>query len=115
MSIATIEIAGFHDSKIPYDKVTRYRDLALLYLKRITQNRITGHEDDEDIIICIRTVAEALYDNLERGNILSENNDGYSVTFRDSDTYSVAYKTARELLPPEMLYRGMQIAGDKLC
>ncbi len=115
MSTGNIEVQGFHDSKIPCDKVRRYRDLALLYLKRITNNRIVGREEDEDIIICIRTVAEAFYDSMEHGNIQSENNDGYSVAFKDCDMYSVAYKVARELLPPEMLYRGMQVAGDKLC
>ena len=101
--------------KIPADKAHIYIDRAWLYLKRVTLNRIAAYEDDNDVAIAVSAVAEVLYEHTQRGTVASENNDGYSVSFRNTDMYAEAYKTALEYLPPEILYRGMAVAGDGLC
>ncbi len=102
-------------TKIPNEQAQVYMDRAFLYLKRITLNRITAHENDNDIVIAISAVAEVLHEHTTRGAVASENNDGYSVSFRDADMYAEAYKTALEYLPPEMMNRSMIVAGDCLC
>lgn len=101
--------------KIPADKVHIYIDRAWLYLKRVTLNRIAAYEEYDDVAIAVSAVAEVLYEHTERGVLASENNDGYSVSFRNTDMYTEAYKTALQYLPPEILYRGMQVAGDGVC
>lgn len=100
---------------IPNEQAQVYMDRAFLYLKRITLNRIASLSTENDTAIAVSAVAEVFYAHTERGNIASENNDGYSVAFRDTDLYAEAYKTALEYLPPEILYRGMQVVGDGLC
>lgn len=102
-------------AKIPKDVAQVYMDRAFLYLKRITLNRIEPLSDERDIMIAVSAVAEVFYAHTERGNITSENNDGFSVSYRDTDMHTEAYKTALQYLPPGMLYRGMQVVGDGAC
>lgn len=102
-------------SKIPEAQAQVYMDRAFLYLKRITLNRIEAISDENDATIAVSAVAEVFYAHTEHGNITSENNDGFSVSYRDTDMHTEAYKTALQYLPPGILYRGMRVAGDGLC
>ncbi len=102
-------------TKIPNEQAQVYMDRAFLYLKHITLNRIAALSTENDTAIAVSAVAEVFYSHAERGNLSSENNDGYSVSFRNTDMYAEAYKTACEYLPPEILYSGMKVVGGGLC
>lgn len=71
---------------IPQNEFRHYAGIAQ---RQVTES-IT-HEGDclqflEAVKLCVCQVADSLYEGREREGIASENIDGYSVTFRESDS-----------------------------
>ena len=98
-------------NKIPAKEAQVYMDRAFLYLKNITLGRIEAVKGHEDIITTVSAVAEVFYAFSEQGNAKTENNDGYSVTYKDSSVMCEAYRVAAELLPPYLLCRNMEVVN----
>ena len=95
------------DSKIPASLFPLFERRAENELMFITGGKITG-KDDECIKICICEMAEFLYECLERREIKSENNDGYSVVYQERDIKQELFKIARvNLCGTEFLFRGV--------
>lgn len=84
-----------------------YERKAAILLNRFTFSRITDITDD--IKLCVCEMAEYLYLNKDNEGIVSENNDGYSVTYdKDSSQYDRLYKIAEKYLSGTgLLYRGI--------
>ncbi len=99
----------YRGNQIPKEEAQVYVDRAFLYLKNITLGRVEAEKDTEDVITAISAVAEVFYTFSLQGNAKSENNDGYSVTYKDSSVSKEAYRVATTLLPPHLLYRGMEV------
>lgn len=81
---------------------------AQAFIDAITFGRAKPEQDGVKDAVC--AAAESLYCAQKAGNISSESNDGYSVTFQrvsNTQAYSAAYRTAKLFLPPELLYRGV--------
>ena len=74
------------------------------YINKITFGRITEVTDDIKNAVCAVCEVYAAYDGRE--GIAGENNDGYSVTYKD-DRERQLYEAARTFLPSELLYRGL--------
>ena len=74
------------------------------YLKEITFGNLEEFSYEVSLAVC--AVCEVLKN--DNGNIVSENNDGYSVTYhRDKSLMSDVYSAASLYLPDELLYRGV--------
>ena len=98
-------------NKIPEEQAQVYMDRAFLYLKNITLGKIEAAKENPDVINAVCAVAEVFYSFAEQGNAQSENNDGYAVTYKNTSESKEAYRVAAELLPPYLLYRGMEVKG----
>ena len=72
-------------------------------IDRITFGNIDEYGEEVKMAVC------AVCDKLknDRSGILSENNDGYSVTYNDGDFYTEVIKAALIYLPEELTYRGI--------
>ena len=74
------------------------------YIKEITFGNIEEFEYEVNLAVC--AVCDVLKN--DAGNIISENNDGYSVTYnKDRSLMSDVYAAASLYLPDELLYRGI--------
>ena len=73
------------------------------FIDHITFGNINEYGEEVKMAVC------AVCDKLknDRSGILSENNDGYSVTYEGSDLYSEVVKAALIYLPEELTYRGI--------
>ena len=95
--------------KIPAKQVLFWENKALAELNALTASKIM-QEDEENISIqqCICEIADALYIEENGGNIRSENNDGYSVTYTDGENIhdKIRRIAERYLLNTGLLYRG---------
>lgn len=91
---------------IPEKDFARYASFAASYIRSMT---IAAIPDDPDYKMAICHVAEIFYRSDSRGNISSENNDGYSVVYdKASDPYRVAGEVAAVYLSGKgVLYRGI--------
>lgn len=95
------------ENKIPASLFPLFERRAENELMFLTDGRIKGKED-ECIKICICEMAEFLYNCLEKGEIKSENNDGYSVTYKERDIKQELFKIAQvNLFGTELLFRGV--------
>ena len=75
-------------------------------IDRITFGRAT---ETEFVKMAVCAAVDALYDPGEGGRIQSENNDGFSVTYKsraDADKMRSAVTAARIFLPAELTNRG---------
>lgn len=75
-------------------------------IDKITFQRAT---DTDAVKMAMCAAVEALHRPGEAGSIASENNDGYSVTYREKSAEEVtreAYAVIRSFLPPELTNRG---------
>lgn len=96
-------------AKIPAEQFMVWANRALAELDSITFSRVMQEsEDDIRIQQCICEIAEALYIEGTVGNVKSENNDGYSVTYADDETTKDKIKRIceRYLANTGLLYRG---------
>ncbi len=65
-------------------------------------------KDDENVKFCILEIAELLYKNNMADGILSENNDGYSVSYEKRNVRNQILHTAKCYLQGTgILYRGV--------
>ncbi len=80
---------------------------ALAYIDKITFGRIT--EMSESIKCAVCSVCEALNRRIEAYGIKQEQNDGYSVTYKDAEIseFDDLYMSASVFLPSELLYKGI--------
>ena len=96
-------------AKIPAEQFVIWGNRALAELNTRTLSRVM-QENEDNIAIqqCICEIAEALYVEETVGNIKSENNDGYSVTYVDDETTKDKIKRIceRYLANTGLLYRG---------
>ena len=95
--------------KIPAEQFLVWGNKALAELDTLSGGKIMS-ESEENVKIqqCICEIAEALYVEENFGNIKSENNDGYSVTYADDETKQDKIKRIAEryLANTGLLYRG---------
>ncbi len=95
------------DLKIPASEFPRWERCARNELARITGGKSETSEL-ECVKTCICEMAEAMYAKENLGGVLSENNDGYSVSYKDEDVKSILYDVAkRNLFGTDLLYRGV--------
>lgn len=102
-------------TKIPEESQAALMSRAWLYLRRITLEKIVAHEQEADTQTCVSAIADVMYDFEARKLIHSESNDGYSVTYKDTDESSALYKTALQYLPYDCIYRGVDVIGGLRC
>ena len=109
-------IVGFYgriygeNAKIPSKSFHLWEMRATRELNRILSGDIS-QLSDENAKMCICEVAEFLYENARKDGIVSENNDGYSVHFDNSERDGKIYAIAKRWLSGSgLLYR-----GDVLC
>lgn len=95
------------DLKIPAAEFPRWERCASSEL-----SRITGGKSESSELLCVKNciceMAEAMYEKDALGGILSENNDGYSVSYKDESIKTALYDIAkRHLFGTDLLYRGV--------
>lgn len=80
---------------------------AISYVDKITFGRITEMTESVKCAVC--SVCDVLKRREARGGIKKEQNDGYSVTYRETSggEYDSLYMAASVFLPAELLYKGM--------
>lgn len=94
--------------KIPAAEFERWERCASGELSRITGGK-SNASNDECIKICVCEMAELLYQEMLQGGIASENNDGYSVTYKNGDSKAKLISIAkRHLSGTDYLYRGVE-------
>ncbi len=95
------------DLKVPAAEFERWERCASGELARITCGKSNASKD-ECIKACVCEMAELLYQDMLRGEIVSENNDGYSVTYKNGDSKTELIAIAkRHLSGTDYLYRGV--------
>ncbi len=72
-------------NKIPAEQFPQYCFKAFCVLDAITFSRINDVADLDTVKQCVCEVSEVIYQYDTRIGIKSENNDGYSVTYDESD------------------------------
>lgn len=77
------------------------------YLDKITFGRIDDADDNVKLAMC--AVAEEMLKVGIASHIASETNDGYSISYKNTGERESLYKTAGLFLPPELLYRGVEV------
>lgn len=93
---------------IPGTAFSLWTAKACAVLDYITDSRFSKLEPTDKTLQCLCEVAELLYRQSENGNIQSENNDGYSVTYREQNRFVGIYETAGKYLAETgILYRGL--------
>lgn len=81
-----------------------YASKAEYYIKEITFGNV--EEFDYEVCLAVCAVADVLKN--DSGNIVSEHNDGYIVTYKkDKTLLAEVYSAASLYLPDELLYRGI--------
>lgn len=75
------------------------------YLDKITFGRID--DADENVKLAMCAVVDSMHKTERVSHIASESNDGYSISYKN--TGESLYKTASMFLPPELLYRGVEV------
>ena len=84
----------------------KYELRAISYIDKITFGRITEMTESVKCAVC--SVCDVLKKRSARGGIKQEVNDGYSVTYRESDVGTDSlYMAASVFLPAELLYKGI--------
>ena len=85
----------------------KYEFRAISYIDRITFGRIT--EMTESIKCAVCSVCDVLKRRSRRNGIKQEQNDGYSVTYSESQSpeFGDLYMAASVFLPAELLYKGI--------
>lgn len=94
---------------IPEKEAQIYAERAYRMLFNMTVGRIEAEKDSDAVIAAVSASAEVLYRHAVRGDIRQENNDGYSVTFRDTKAEDEVQRIAKALLPPHLLFRGVEV------
>lgn len=85
---------------------------AQAYVDYITDRRIQDEDVDDNIRNAVCAVAEICHTADSHADILSENNDGYSVNYDNSASGEVdshKYNVAALHLPARLLYRGLDV------
>lgn len=92
---------------IPGNSFSFWEARARTELDYITDGQFSKLEPTDKIMQCVCEVAELLYRQSENGDIQSESNDGYSVTYRKQNRFDGIYETAGKYLADTgILYRG---------
>lgn len=78
-----------------------YEKKASFYIDKITFGNASDYGDEVKMAVC--AVCDKLSESM---GVVSENNDGYSVTYKDV-TEGDLFKAAVIFLPEELLYRGI--------
>lgn len=102
---------NFTEDYIPTSEISRFLKRAYITLKAITFSRIDNVIEEDTVKQCICEVCEVLYKHEMRDGIKSENNDGYSVTYDESEmSKDKEIKRIAELYlgPMGLMYAGVQ-------
>ena len=85
----------------------KYEIRALAYIDKITFGRIVDMTESIKCAVC--SVCEALKRRGSAQGIKQEQNDGYSVTYKDAEVseFDDLYMSASVFLPEELLYKGI--------
>lgn len=97
----------FGSQKAEEADFNRLLSLAEKYIDKITFNRIKEADDDVKNAVC--AVVDILADNYQASDIVSESNDGYSVSYKRENFEKKIYKTAKTYLPSYLLYKGVEL------
>ena len=97
--------------KIPKEAQAVFTARAWLYLRKITLDKIVAYEDEQDTLTCVSCVADVMYDLDTRKYLHSESNDGYSVTYNDTEEDAALYKTALQYLPYDCIGCRLDVVG----
>lgn len=99
---------NMQDGIIPPDVFPVWVRRAEAILDRITCGNIT--EATEPVKLCVCEIAELMYKDVQAGNIASENNDGYSISYVKQKPQAVRIgDIARTYLAGTgLLYRGLK-------
>lgn len=97
---------GGRKALIPLSDFLYYERRAEAELSSVTMRKIERAEITDNIRLCVCEVMECIYSFDKRGDIKSENNDGYSVTYTDENKDDKIYSIASKYLPHKLLYRG---------
>lgn len=92
---------------IPLEEFPLWEMRARAELCRITFGRFKNYAESEKVMFCVCEVAEAMYTASRNNNILSESNDGYSVTYEKGDLGEKTLGTAKLYLDESLFYRGI--------
>lgn len=101
--------SGFHtEPVIPVDDRDEFLKKASSYLDMIIGANRPDEPYSENLKDCCCEIADCIYVCSARGGIVSENNDGYSVTYDKQSINNKAYTIAlRYLAGSGLLYRGL--------
>ena len=80
------------DCKIPAAKYPLWEKRAKVILEKMTGGKSTAHKNDERVKMCICEIAECIYEERKRQGIVSENNDGYSVSYKNTNVKNLAVR-----------------------
>ncbi len=94
-------------AKIPREELMLWLKRAAAELSLLTMGRSEENIGD-NMAMCICEIAEHLYESSARSHIESENNDGYSVKYKNRDR-KIAQIAKRYLAGTGLLYRGDEL------
>lgn len=77
------------------------------YIDLITFSRINEADDNIKTAVCAVCDEMKLLNNSKY--IASESNDGYSISYKKDISLKSLYETAKIYLPPELLYKGVDL------
>ena len=92
-------------AKIPESAFDLFLHRSVMEINRYITTKIEELSSKE-ALLCIMEVADLLHTVLERDGILSENTDGYSVTYGDNTV--TVYSIVKRCLG-DYLYRGVEL------
>ena len=98
-------------SRVPEDCFLAAMRKAESYLSSVTFGRIAYAEPTEDVLACLCELAELFYRESMRGGRVSENNDGYAVTYDEDDFY----RSALEIVKLYLCGTGLLYQGAMTC
>lgn len=98
----------YRGSVVPPESFDFYEQRAALYVHYITSNRIDEEAVPDGVKYAVCAIMDLMYQGDTKKGIASENNDGYSVSYR-TGAYSnrELYRTAKLYIPSDLLYRGV--------
>ena len=98
----------YRGSAIPPESFDHYEQRAALYIQYITNNRVDEDAAPDGVKYAVCAIMDLMYQGDAKRGIASENNDGYSVSYR-TGAYSnrELYRAAKRYIPADLLYRGV--------
>lgn len=110
--MAYTDYAFYHNDykgdTVPYDAFDSLAQRAQTYVDAAAFGRIDWENPPDEAKCAVCAVADILYRDRDRVGIVSENNDGYAVVYRNEDNGREISRAIRLYLPDELLFRGVR-------